>query len=155
MSKNKNKTPWYVGGMHFECAQCGRCCSGPAEGYIWVTNTEIKLIAEFLKISTESLRKNFLKRIGLRNTIIEKPITKDCIFLQKSSNNTRCTIYPVRPTQCRTWPFWPDNLTDPEAWNRAAQKCLGINRGRLHSFKEIEKTRKTKKWWLQSEKTPN
>ena len=150
MAKNKNKTPWYVSGLHFECMECGRCCSGPAEGYIWVTNTEIKLIAEFLKISTESLRKNFLKRVGLRNTIIENLITKDCIFLQKSNNKTQCTIYPVRPGQCRTWPFWPGNLTNPEAWNRAAQKCPGINRGRLHSFEEIERIRKAKKWWLQA-----
>ena len=24
-----------------------------------------------------------------------------------------CSIYGVRPLQCRTWPFWPENLASP------------------------------------------
>jgi Fe-S-cluster containining protein len=53
-------------------------------------------------------------------------------------------IYPVRPSQCRSWPFWPGNLNSAGAWNTAAQKCAGINRGRLHSCEEIQKIRKKK-----------
>ena len=30
----------------------------------------------------------------------------DCMFLK----NKRCEVYPSRPTQCRTWPFWPENM---------------------------------------------
>ena len=141
------KTTWYAAGLHFECVQCGNCCSGPSEGYIWVTKPEIALIADFLKMTTEQLREKYLKRIRLRTTIIEHTNTKDCIFLQKSGDQKRCMIYPVRPNQCRTWPFWSDNLTSPNTWNKAAQKCGGINRGRLYSFEEIEKIRKNKRWW--------
>jgi len=143
----KNKTPWYVGGLHFECQQCGGCCSGPSEGYIWVTSPETKLIADFLKETTAELRQKYLKRIGLRMTIIEQPHTKDCIFLREIDGQKGCMIYPVRPSQCRIWPFWPSNLTSPHTWNKAAQKCSGINHDRFYSFAEIEKIKKNKKWW--------
>ena len=143
----KNKNPWYVAGLHFECHECGQCCSGPDEGYIWITRKEIELISDFLKMPTEQLRKTYLKRVGLRTTITEQPVTKDCIFLQKTSEGQKqCTIYLVRPNQCRTWPFWTTNLTSPNTWNEATQKCLGINRGKHYSYEEIEKIKK-QKWW--------
>ena len=175
------KSYWYANGLHFECMQCGRCCAGPSEGYIWVTRPEIELIADFLKITAGEVRRKFLRRVGLRTTIIEHPISRDCIFLnsplslrgaKRQSNlirsqvgdchgpstssgprndvhtsNTayrKCMIYPVRPSQCRMWPFWPSNLANPAAWNETAQKCPGINRGRLYSCEEIEKIKKKK-----------
>lgn len=155
----EKKTTWYVGGLHFECGQCGNCCSGPHEGYIWVTRPEIKFIADFLKETTEQLRQKYLQRVGLRTTVVEDPATKDCIFLNHGSGFPQsggphrlrtgqkgCMIYPVRPNQCRNWPFWPSNLASQNAWNTAAQKCSGINRGNLHSFEKIEKNKK-QKWW--------
>ncbi|MHC4483023.1 MAG: YkgJ family cysteine cluster protein [Planctomycetota bacterium] len=133
--------------------QCGNCCSGPDEGYIWVTRPEIELIAEYLKITPGQLRRESLKRVGLRTTVIERAGTKDCTFLQRSGDQRRCVIYPVRPSQCRSWPFWSSNLANGGAWSKAAQRCCGINRGRLYSFEEIEKIRKKKKWWLDAKQT--
>ena len=147
------KEKWYVAGLHFECQQCGRCCSGPGQGYIWVTRPEIKFIADFLKLEPKQLRKKYLRRVGFRTTIIEQSVTKDCIFLRKIDGQKKCIIYPVRPNQCRTWPFWSENLSSADAWNGAVRKCGGINRGRLYSFEEIEKIKKSKKWW-QSVKQP-
>ena len=144
-------TKWYANGLHFECMQCGNCCSGPGEGYIWVTKPEIKLIADFLKMPVEQVREKYLKRVGLRRTIIEQPDSKDCVFLREADSQKRCMIYPVRPSQCRIWPFWPSNLANPNAWNETAQRCCGINRGRLYCFEEIEKIRKNKKWWQDAE----
>lgn len=148
----KNKTAWYVGGLRFECVQCGQCCSGPAEGYIWVSRGEIKLIADYLKISVEQLRQKYLRRVGFRTTIIEHPGTKDCIFLNQGlrglpESQRKCMIYPVRPSQCRMWPFWPSNLASPDAWANAARRCPGINHGKLYSFDEIESIKTKKKWW--------
>jgi hypothetical protein len=62
-------------------------------------------------------------------------------------------IYSVRPSQCRAWPFWPDNLADADTWNEAAQRCSGINRGTYYSFEEIEKIKKSKKWWQNMKQT--
>jgi uncharacterized protein len=139
--------PWYVAGLHFECRGCGGCCAGPGEGYIWVTKREIELIAEFLKLTVGQVRREYLRRVGLRTTIIEDQATKDCIFLQSGADGRKCKIYPVRPNQCRTWPFWPENLRNPGAWNKAGEKCPGINRGRLYSFEEIERIKRSKNWW--------
>ena len=143
MTDNK-KTSWYMAGLHFECTQCGNCCSGPSEGYIWVTKPEIKLIADFFKITQNQLRQQYLKRIGSRTTILEQPETNDCIFLRKIDGQKKCVIYPVRPSQCKSWPFWTSNLTNQKAWNKANQKCSGINRGKLYNFDKIEKIRKKK-----------
>lgn len=138
---------WYVGGLHFKCDQCGQCCSGPGEGYIWIARAEIELLAKHLKIPVSQLRKKYLKRIVTRTSIIEHQVTKDCIFLKNIDGQKKCSIYPVRPQQCRTWPFWTSNLTSSNTWNETAQRCGGINRGRLYSFKEIENVRKSKKWY--------
>lgn len=140
-------TRWYAAGLHFACAECGGCCSGPGEGYIWVVRKEIELIAKHLKVSPEELRRRYLRRVGLRTSIIEHGVTKDCIFLRAVGGGKRCAIYPVRPSQCRTWPFWPENVANPNAWNTAAMRCSGINRGRLYSAEEIERIKRNKRWW--------
>jgi Fe-S-cluster containining protein len=140
-------TNWYAGGLCFECRVCGRCCSGPGEGYIWVARPEIELIAKHLHLTPGELRRKYLRRVGLRTTIIEDELTRDCIFLQMIDGAKRCGIYAVRPAQCRSWPFWPENLASPDDWNRAAFRCPGVNFGRLYSGEEIERIRKNRRWW--------
>jgi Fe-S-cluster containining protein len=147
MVADRKKTSWYVAGLHFECMECGGCCAGPGEGYIWVTKPVIGIIADFLKMTPVELRRKFMKRYGLRTSIIEHNNTKDCIFLQEVKGQKRCVIYPVRPNQCRVWPFWPINLANPNSWNEAARRCGGINRGRHYSFEEIQEIKSRKKWW--------
>jgi Fe-S-cluster containining protein len=140
-------TKWYRAGLHFACVACGRCCAGPGQGYIWATKPEIELIAKHLNVTPEELRCRFLRRVGLRTSIIEHSITKDCIFLRAIGGTRQCAIYPVRPAQCRSWPFWPENLLGPEAWSRAAMGCPGINRGRLYNREEIERIQENTRWW--------
>lgn len=153
MSDIRKKEPWYAAGLHFECLGCGACCSGPDEGYIWATREEIERIADFLEMSPGQLRRQYLRRVGLRSSIIEDRVTRDCIFLEASGGNKRCRIYSVRPSQCRNWPFWPSNLANPNAWNRAGQKCDGINREGHHSLERIKEIKRNKKWWQKREQT--
>lgn len=166
MSLFDRRPPWYIAGLAFECAQCGRCCAGPEEGFVWVTDEEITEIAAFLKITPQELRRSYLRRDHGRYTIAEQPRTKDCAFLQNDPSDVsaaaktvcdlasphichtgeaaptsgrKCRIYSVRPVQCRTWPFWPGNLGNIDSWHRAAARCKGINRGKLYSFDEIQR----------------
>ena len=59
----------------------------------------------------------------------------ECIFLK----NKKCDVYKARPTQCRTWPFWPDNMKS-KIWNKEIINfCPGIGKGKIISKKKIDK----------------
>lgn len=138
------KPKWYQAGLAFECTGCGRCCAGPEEGYVWVTPAEIADMARFMRLDEADFRKRYVRREGKGLSLIEQPANNDCVFLidvQDEDGQTirGCQLYPVRPSQCRTWPFWPWNIRSPEAWALAGQRCPGINRGPLHSAEEIER----------------
>lgn len=140
MALLNRRPPWYAAGLAFECNGCGHCCAGPAEGYVWVTVEEITAIARHLKMDEQAFRDTYVRKEGRRYSLKEEPVSKDCVFLQAGADGQRgCSIYPVRPTQCRTWPFWPGNLVGPKAWALAGIRCPGINRGDLHRLDEIEK----------------
>ncbi|MCA8912053.1 MAG: YkgJ family cysteine cluster protein, partial [Planctomycetes bacterium] len=49
-----------------------------------------------------------------------------------------CGIYEVRPTQCRTYPFWPDIMRAPETWQREAQQCPGIGQDTLVDAETVD-----------------
>ena len=134
-----SKEKWYQSGLSFECTQCGNCCSGPP-GYVWVTKKDIETIARFIGLEDGKLDARYLRRVGLRHSLTERA-GGDCIFLKRANGKSMCSIYPVRPLQCRTWPFWSDNLSSKDAWNRAGLTCPGIDRGKYHGFVSIEEIR--------------
>ncbi len=138
------KEKWYSAGLNFECTQCGNCCSGEP-GYVWTTKLEIRRISVFLGRSDGWLDKKHLRRVGLRYSLTEKP-DGDCIFLKHGRDGGKCAIYDVRPLQCRTWPFWNQNLRSPETWNDCCEKCPAINCGTHHDFEQIEKLRTLRSW---------
>jgi len=105
------------------------------------------MLAEHLGTSVSELRKNHLKRFGFRYSIKENSCSKNCVFLTNINGSRGCAIYHFRPMQCRNWPFWPGNLNSSDDWNAAAVKCPGVNKGRLYSFEEVEKIKKQKQWW--------
>lgn len=113
---------WYAEGLRFECTGCGQCCTG-APGYVWLSEQEIVDIAEYLKMDLTEFATFYLRRVNGRFSLLEKPVTFDCVFLK----DKKCEIYPVRPTQCRTFPWWPQNLTNEAEWLDAAKHCEGIS----------------------------
>jgi len=125
---------WYSEGLQFECTQCGNCCSGEP-GFIWVTDEEMQRIAEYRGISIGELKIHFTKYYGRRVSLREYA-NGDCIFLDGQSR--RCSIYPVRPAQCRTWPFWNSNLESPAAWESAKSVCPGMGKGKLVQLEVIQ-----------------
>lgn len=123
---------WFADGLRFECTRCGQCCTGDP-GYVWVDDAEVAALAkfrgeplrEFIPLHTRTTR-------GQR-TLKEKA-NGDCVFWEAGRG---CTVYPVRPKQCRTWPFWESNVESPEAWARTTQICPGSGRGELIPVEEI------------------
>ncbi len=88
------------------CETCaGNCCIGES-GYIWLTPAEIGAIADFLQMEQEAFRAAYLRKVGYRQSLKERRngTSYECIFFDPV--HKRCAIYPVRPTQCRTFPFW-------------------------------------------------
>lgn len=134
----KNNT-WWKNGLAFECQLCGNCCAGPAEGYVWVTNEEMEAMATQLGLTVKEFKKQYCRRVGFRYSLLEKQPGKDCIFLPDPEGAQRgCEVYAHRPRQCRTWPFWPENLKSPEHWRHAAESCPGIDKGQWYSAEQIE-----------------
>jgi uncharacterized protein len=116
--------PWYRNGLRFHCLRCGLCCSGTA-GYVWVTDEEIARIAAFRGETTEAFARGHVRQAEGRLSLLEKP-GGDCEMLD---DRTGCTIYAVRPSQCRTWPFWPVNIASASAWKDTGARCPGVGAG--------------------------
>jgi Fe-S-cluster containining protein len=128
-----NDTQWYSKGLQFKCTSCGHCCR--IEGHVWVGLGEVRTMARQLGIGLEAFGRRFLRRVGSRFSLIDNP-NGDCIFWENG-----CSIYDSRPRQCRTFPFWNQNLESPTAWKQAARECEGIGEGRLYQLAEIESLR--------------
>jgi Fe-S-cluster containining protein len=108
----------------FECSACGKCCYG-GDGYqVAVSDDDIISIANYLGISLAWLKRRYLEKDGDMMGIGFREDSA-CHFLQGNA----CRIYPVRPLQCRTYPWWPEILCSPEAWQQEARRCEGIGRG--------------------------
>jgi uncharacterized protein len=132
--------PWYHQGLRFTCTQCGHCCTG-APGNVWVTKEEIAAIAGFLGIAVDELEARHVRVVGNRKTLVDLPHANwDCTFLDPEKRN--CQIYPVRPRQCRTWPFWDSNIKTPDAWRATCEACPGSGQGKLVPLEVIESQRK-------------
>jgi len=158
--------PWYSDGLKFTCTQCGNCCTG-GPGFVWISDEEVERLAEFLKLTVRETRARYCRKIGRRWSLNEHRTHEgnyDCAFLTPIADagvkrkelsaseaiphkRRGCSIYPVRPLQCRTWPFWHSNLEDRELWKMAGKKCPGLDRGsRFFNREQIETLRDATEW---------
>ncbi len=106
------------------CAACGGACCRGESGYIWVKYTEIEKIAAFLEMSIEDFGKMYLRKVKHRYSLTEKQIGEDdfaCVFFDQTLS--RCAVYPVRPRQCRTFPFWEQFKNNEK---EVREECPGI-----------------------------
>ena len=124
--------PWYAEGLPFTCTQCGDCCTGEP-GFVWVTDEEIAALAKHLGEAVEVVRNVYTREAGKSRSLREKS-NGDCIFYDRQVG---CTVYAVRPEQCRTWPFWESNVRTPEAWEATCSVCPGSGQGTLIPAEEI------------------
>jgi uncharacterized protein len=123
----------YDEGIRFECQGSGKCCLSRGEyGYVYLSQKDLKRLAKHLELP----KKDFLK-MHCEETdghIHLKGPDKTCGFLKEK----RCTVYEGRPDQCRTWPFWPENMKTKTWSQEVVPFCAGIGKGRLYTKKEID-----------------
>jgi Fe-S-cluster containining protein len=131
-----SKPEWYADGLRFECTQCGNCCTGPP-GTVGFTSEEAKLMAKQLGISEKAFYRDYAHKIDGRWSLTEHETEHgyDCVFLDRETlpGKAVCSMYEARPTQCRTWPFWPENLRTQRSWltARHGTPCPGMDQGRI------------------------
>lgn len=123
---------WYKDGLRFRCTRCGHCCTGEP-GFVWVNDAELTAIARLRGETLEEVTTRHTRPTRYGLTLREKA-NGDCVFYDREAG---CTIYSVRPRQCRTWPFWESNLETPEAWEETCRVCPGSGQGELISAEEI------------------
>jgi len=124
---------WWSGGLRFSCIGCGRCCQGEP-GAIWITEVEKKRIALNLDVEEDTfLNSCCTTRWG--GLSLKERKNGDCFFWDRGSG--KCSIYQVRPLQCRLFPFWPSILVSRENWEEQAIQCPGMDRGKYYSAEEI------------------
>ncbi len=136
--------PWYDKGLQFSCSRCGNCCTSHGEhSYLYVSRRDVTAIAAWLGQSEADFRAQHVEELDGWLTL---KTGAACTFLQPDKS---CGIYPVRPMQCRTWPFWKENL-DERRWNETVCGiCPGAGQGELHGREEIERSARENEEWLE------
>lgn len=135
---------WYAPGLRFACTQCGNCCKTHGSyAFVYLAEADVQAISGYLELDRVTfLERHCREQDGWITLRIDEPA---CPFLDSAN---RCTIYPVRPKQCRTWPFWKENLK-PGAWQGPVSDCCpGIDDGPLHSADEVDRiAAETEAWY--------
>ena len=117
--------------MRFECQPgCTACCE--KQGFVYLTEADIERAAEFLGLSKKKFEKRYIYRT--KNTRrLRTPREGACVFLHDS----RCSIHPAKPTQCRIFPFWPEMVESTREWQKTAAWCPGIGKGPLVQIETV------------------
>lgn len=110
--------------LRFRCVRgCTACCD--QKGYVYLTEDDLKRMAAFCGLKADVFEKRYVYRT--RHLLrLRKPRRSQCPFL----GDAGCRIHPVKPLQCKAFPFWPELLEDRAAWRSAAKFCPGIGQGR-------------------------
>jgi len=130
--------------LQFKCTQCGNCCRTHDQyAYVYLAEGDVTALSKHLSLD----RADFLGRYcqeeeGWITLRIDEPA---CPFLNEENG---CEVYEARPKQCRSWPFWEENL-DRATWQGPVSKCCpGIGEGPLVPAEEVLRiARETERWY--------
>lgn len=125
---------WWAKGLRFECQGSGRCCvSRDGYGYVYMTKEDRVRMAKALDLGLREFTKTHCQIEDGIYSLIDGEEGR-CRFL----NGKQCGVYEGRPTQCRTWPFWPE-VMQAKAWKEeVAAYCPGVGKGKVWSKEEIQ-----------------
>jgi Fe-S-cluster containining protein len=128
------KQAWWKEGIQFQCQGSGKCCVSRGQyGYVYLTLEDRRRFAKYFGLATAKFTREFCQKDD-NGYFHLTGFESACRFLE----NNRCSVYEARPTQCRTWPFWPETLS-AKSWQReVAAYCPGVGKGKTWSRAEIE-----------------
>ena len=118
-------------GIRFSCTQCGYCCIKP--GSVFFSRDEIKKAAELLKTTVKSFKHKYITE-KIHDNLYELYTKSACPFYNEDAG---CVIYKARPSQCSTYPFWPNNFQNEKTIQKLFSECPGTGRGKFHSYEKI------------------
>ena len=121
--------------LHFECTRCGRCCATGGDYYVFLGPGEAETIRRHLGLSRSWFRRRYLAWDNAGERVLASRAGGSCVLLDEQGH---CGIYPARPAQCRTYPFWPELVARKSAWQKERQRCEGIDRGPAVPRERIE-----------------
>jgi Fe-S-cluster containining protein len=101
---------------------------------VWITDEEIERMAAHLKMPVARFMRQHVRRVGNRLSLVELK-NGDCVLLKDG----KCSVYPVKPVPCSTFPFWEGPLASPEQWRETAKECEGIGQGPVYPRTDIER----------------
>lgn len=130
MNPLDRRSYFFDAGIRFACRRCGTCCTGDP-GVVRVNACEITDMAAYLGMPTSQIVATCLCPWKNGHRVREDRDGR-CLFFEDG-----CRIYPVRPSQCQTFPFWFDNLRSEARWQKISSQCPGIGTGRLFTKNEI------------------
>lgn len=127
--------PFWENGIQFQCQGSGNCCvSRGGYGFVYMTLEDRRNMAKVLGLKTAEFTRKYCDKDDSGIWKLATPAEGDCMFLK----NRRCSVYEGRPTQCRTWPFWPETM-NAKAWKgEVAAFCPGVGKGKIWSKQEVE-----------------
>ncbi len=134
--------PWYKRGVKFTCQSgCVRCCGG-APGDVFVSREEVNAIAAFMKLPLREFEDSYVRHYSSGLMSLTERRNGDCILLDPTKG---CSVYDVRPQQCRDYPFWPEVMKSVFSWIKEADRCPGIQVGEVHEAPKIADLLKSQK----------
>lgn len=132
----KTEVSFWQKGIRFQCQGSGKCCTSHGEyGFVFMTIEDRRRMARHLKMPLSAFTRKYCTNDNGFYHLKEDPKNPDCLFLK----GVRCGVYQGRPTQCRTWPFWPE-VMKAKTWKKEVVSfCPGVNKGALIKADKIEK----------------
>ena len=134
---------WYRAGLRFRCTQCGQCCQSNGEyEHLYLTQSDVLALAGELGLAEAIFRERYTQDAeGWTTLRAQGPA---CTFLTQAG---QCSVYEARPMQCRTWPFWQENL-EREVWEGPLRAiCPGLGQGERVPADEVDRIAKANERW--------
>lgn len=117
--------------LRFACQKgCVKCCD--RRGSVYLSELDLQRAAKYLGMSAAEFEARYVVRYRHVMRLRKPPKGQtQCQFLTDEG----CSIHPVKPTQCRAYPFWPSLIENQTAWKLEGMFCPGIGKGNLVQIK--------------------